>query len=259
METPTAIAELLAATPARVGLAVTPLNREAGYTVLDEEVFAQASAIKIPILWELHRAAAAGELDTQETMPIDPADGAGGCGVLLHFAAGASQVALSDLSVLMIVLSDNVATNLLINRLGFEAINALLESQGASETRIRRKMIDPEARKAGRENTSSPAEAAALMARLHQLASEGDAAARATLDTLRLRKVSPVTAALPKETRHATKPGMLDGLRTEWSLVETDDASYAMSLMADGADDSEIEPLFRKLTLAIHQQQTGVA
>lgn len=259
MEIPAPIADLLATTPARVGLAVSPLEGEGGYAVLADEVFPQASAIKIPILWELHRADQAGELNLSETLPIDPSNGAGGCGVLQNFANGASQVALGDLSVLMIVLSDNVATNLLIERLGFEEVNALLDSQGAKQTRLRRKMIDQAARDAGRENTATPEEATGLMSRLHGLATAGDAAANATLNTLRLRKVSPITAALPKEVCLATKPGMIEGVRTEWSLVETEDTAYAMSLMADGADDKVIEPLFRELAVAIHEHQTRKA
>lgn len=252
---PAEIAQILDSAGARVGLAVRRLDGAKAFSHRADETFAQASAIKVPILWELHRAAAAGELSLDDTLPIDPTNGAGGCGVLQHFGT-ASRVALADLAVMMIVLSDNVATNLLIDRIGMEAVNRLLETQQAEATRLRRGMMDPEARAAGRENTSTPAEAAELMLRLHVAAGEGDKAACDTLGVLWRRKESPVTAALSKEVRLATKPGALDGLRTEWSLVEPGGGGYTMALMADGADDKVLEPLFRKLAAAVLDAMT---
>jgi beta-lactamase class A len=248
MDAPKPILDLAQSTPARLGLAVESLDGGWGYSLLGDEVFAQASAIKIPILWELHRQAARGDLLLEETVAVDPSNGAGGCGILQNFSPGASRMALADLGVAMIVLSDNVATNLLIDRLGFDAVNGLLDEMGARATRLRRKMIDFQARQAGRENTSTPAEAVRLMRRLYDEEASGDAAAVAMLRVLRLRKESPVTAVLPNDTRLATKPGMLEKLRTEWSIVERDGVDYAMAIMVDGADDILLDALVRDIT-----------
>lgn len=261
MNTPSRVLELLQSTPARIGLAVAYAEGTSVFAHREAEVFAQASAIKIPILWELHRAAAAGELSLDEVLPIDPANGAGGCGVLQSFSSAETRVALSDLAVLMMVLSDNVATNLLIDRVGLDAVNALMDSQGAGATRLRRKMMDQPARDAGRENVSTPEDAVRLMLRLDAAEGEADPTGVAVLKTLRLKKQSPVTAAIyDKASRLATKPGMLDGLRTEWSLVEpTNGPRYAMALMADGAQDDVLQPLFRDLAAAVHQESTASA
>jgi beta-lactamase class A len=259
MDAPKLIIDLAQSTPARVGLAVESLDGTWGFVLRPDEVFTQASAIKIPILWELHRQAAAGELSLAERLTVDPANGAGGCGLLQHFLPGASQMSLGDLGVAMILLSDNVATNLLIDRLGFDPVNALLAGIGVAQTRLRRKMIDLEARKAGRENTSTPAEAVRLMRRLHDDETTSDPVAAAVLKVLRIRKRSPVVTALPKEMVVATKPGMLDGLRTEWSIVEHHGVDYAQALMSDGAPDSVLEPLFRQLATAIRVEACKLA
>ena len=258
MNLPEPIKPLLESTPARVGLSVIPVGGAPGFGWREAEVFTQASAIKIPILWTLHRLAAEGVLSLDETLSIDPTNGAGGCGVLQTFGSPGTRIALRDLAAMMIVLSDNVATNLLIDRVGFDAVNQTITAAGGSDqTRLRRKMIDLEARAAGRENTATPADGAGLMLRLTEQAASGDAVAGATLRTLRLKKESPVTASLFEKADLATKPGMLDGLRTEWSLVDTGGVSYAMSLMAEGADDAVLEPLFRQLAAAIHEAVTG--
>ncbi len=258
MDPPKPIVDLVQATPARVGLAVESLNGAWGYSLLADEVFAQASAIKIPILWELHRQAARGELSLGETLAVDPLNGAGGCGLLQNFLPAASRMALADLAVAMIVLSDNVATNLLIDRLGLDAVNGLLDELGAPLTRLRRKMIDLEARQAGRENTSTPAEALRLMRRLYDDEAAGEAVAANVLRVLRLRKDSPITAVLPNDTRLATKPGMLEGLRTEWSIVEREGVDYAMAIMVDGADDLLLDPLVRDIATFVRVEACAV-
>ncbi|TWT48828.1 hypothetical protein Pla111_06040 [Botrimarina hoheduenensis] len=227
-----------------------------------DEVFTQASAIKIPILWELYSQAEEGLLALHETLPVSLASGVGGCGVLQQFTPGASRIALGDLAVLMIVLSDNVATNLLIDRLGMQRINDRLASVGLEQTRLRRVMIDFAARAAGRENTATPAEAVRLMTLLDQRCRAGDAAAQAVIGMLTLKKESPVTKALHGREPSlvlASKPGMLDGLRTEWALVRCNGCAYVFALMAEGTDDTLLQKLFSEATVMIHSALAGRA
>lgn len=253
MNLPELIAQRVQSSAARVGIAVVPVSGEGGFGIREDDVFLQASAIKIPILWALHDAAVRGALSLDETLPIDPTNGTGGCGVLQHFASSATRLALGDLAVLMIVLSDNVATNHLIDRLGFDAINQLIQTKVEGDVIcLRRKMYDHAARAAGIENTASPAAAAEMMVRLAHEAAAGMGCANAVLRTLRLKKTSPVTAALDGVAALATKPGMLDNVRTEWSIVREGSGAYAMVLMADGASDKQLEPLFHDLAKEIH-------
>src|SRR5207302_3897033 len=69
---------------------------------------------------------------------------------------GVTRVTLSDLATMMVAVSDNSATNVLIDRVGMQNVNAMLDSLGLSHTRLRRKMMDLEAAKQGRENISTP-------------------------------------------------------------------------------------------------------
>ncbi len=261
MNPPECIARVVQTTSARVGLSVINASGAPGFGLNEGEAFAQASAIKVPILWTLHRLAVNGELSLGEALPIDPTNGAGGCGVLQRFSSPNTRVALGDLAVAMIVLSDNVATNLLIDRLGLAAINELIEEMhGEGEIFLRRKMMDQAARNEGRENTATPSSAAVLMLRLAEHVEAGDPAAIAAARVLEMKKESPVTAALGGRVQLATKPGMLQGLRTEWSIVKSVENDtlhhYAMALMADGGEsDDELQALFQNLAAAIHEHQ----
>ena len=90
----------------------------------------------------------------------------GGSGVLHHLSDGGSALSLEDYAIYMIVYSDNTATNVLIDELGMEAINALSMSLGASNTKLQRKMIQPEESVRGNENLSTPLDAARIMERI---------------------------------------------------------------------------------------------
>jgi len=81
---------------------------------------------------------------------------------------GITQITLRDLATMMLAVSDNSATNVLIDRVGMENVNALMESLGLAHTRLRRKMMDLKAAGEGRENISTPAEMMALLEALYR-------------------------------------------------------------------------------------------
>ena len=85
-----------------------------------------------------------------------------GTGVLKALAPGL-QPTWSDLATLMITVSDNVATNLIIDRLGMEAIQGWIDKAGLAETRLERRMMDRAAMSAGRGNWTSAADMEALL------------------------------------------------------------------------------------------------
>ena len=89
----------------------------------------------MPILAAMYREEAAGRLSWQEVIRLTEAAKVPGSGVLRELHAGL-EFTLEDLSRLMIVVSDNTATNLLIDRIGTAAVNELLSSLGFQTTRI---------------------------------------------------------------------------------------------------------------------------
>ena len=76
---------------------------------------------------------------------------------------GVTRITLRDLATMMVAVSDNSATNVLIDRVGMENVNALMDSLGLAHTRLRRKMMDLKAASEGRENISTPAEMMTLL------------------------------------------------------------------------------------------------
>ena len=120
-----------------VAVAVRHLQREERYDRRSDEPFVAASTIKLPILVALHDAAARGVLRLDSRLRLRPEDQVTGSGVLQLLSPGV-RLPLRDLAELMIAVSDNTATNMLLRRLGTEAVNACLERLGLRLTRVRR-------------------------------------------------------------------------------------------------------------------------
>jgi len=222
------------------GIHVIDLDSGARFGVNDDLVFPQGSAIKIPILLELFRRAdhEPGLLRRRREMTDDVRTG--GSGVLRYLTGGGSALSLEDYAITMILYSDNTATNVLIDEMGMDSVNALMDHLGAPHTRLQRKMIRPEASAAGRENLSTPREAADLMARIARCDLPlGRPACRRVTEILELYKGGPVRAPIPRTVKVAFKPGGIEGVATVWAMVELPDRPYILTVMTNyGGDGS---------------------
>ena len=125
-----------------------------------------ASLIKLFILWNLFERAEKGELSLFEGHAFNAKKAVEGG--LLHRVSTGANLRLEDLALLMLAVSDNTATNLLIDRLGIDAVNASIRGLGFEQTVLGRKMLDAEARKQGRDNFTSAREAAELLSQVLQ-------------------------------------------------------------------------------------------
>ncbi len=220
------------------GIHVVDLASGERFDVLGDGVFPQASAIKIPILLELFRQAEADPGLLARRVEMTDEVRTGGSGVLQLLTHGGSALSFEDLAILMIVHSDNTATNVLIDALGMEAVNRLSAELGAPRTLLRRKMIRPEASARGEENVSTPREAAHLMERIAacDLPMSPAACARVT-GILALPKGGPTRAPVPAEVPIAFKPGGITGVSTTWALVELPGRPYVLTVMASWGGD----------------------
>lgn len=171
-----------------MGIAVKDLGTGETFFANADTVFPQASSIKIPILLELFRQARAGTLKLDERVDVKKAQMAAGSGVLLHFSDAGSALSLRDLAVLMIVLSDNTATNVLIDRVGMQNVNDNLRRLGLTQTRLQRIMLDVDSQRASRENLSTPREMVLLLEMLDAGKTLDPKSTQAALEILKYSK-----------------------------------------------------------------------
>ena len=226
----TPAAELKAKFERRVEEIAGRLDGVAGYVFVDltsgekiahleREVFPTASTIKLAIVYELFTQASEGRIKLDETMTLDRTKAVGGAGVLAEM--GTPTLSIRDYAVLMVTLSDNTATNVLIDRLGMDAIGKRMQMLGLGATKLRRHMMDTAAARRGDENVSTPDEIARL---LQAMPPEG-------IELLKKPKESRLRRGLPPGVATADKPGELDGVRVDAGIVYAKNRPYIFCVM----------------------------
>ncbi len=230
----TDLTEIAQAVPGVMGIAVVDLTSGERFGINEELVFPQGSSIKIPVLIELFKQAEAGQLQLDEQVVVSEADQTGGSGVLEGFGDGTSVLAFRDLAVLMIVLSDNSATNILIEQVGMENVNRTMAELGVPRTKLQRKMIQPQSSAVGDENLSTPAEAAELMGRIVscQLPMSADACADLR-SILEIPKAGSLPDPIPGNVAVAWKPGGITGVSVAWGVVDLPGRPYVLTAMVN--------------------------
>lgn len=216
-----------------LGVAIKDLTSGEEILVNEQLTFPTGSSIKIPVLIELHRQAAQGKYKLTDGRWLERQDKVGGSGVLTHLGDHSAQLSLRDLAVLMIVLSDNTATNMLIDQVGMANVNRTLDEAGLAAMRLRRKMIDQAASARGDENTATPRAALGLLEKLYR----GEIVSRTlsddVLNILKLRKNSPIPTLLPANVAIANKPGSIEGVACDWAVVYVPNRPFAIAVMTN--------------------------
>ncbi len=184
-----------------------------------DAVFPAASTIKVPVFLELYKRAEEGTIDLSQPVKVDPGARVLGGGVLEKWDEPYPSLTARQLSVLMMDFSDNYATNLLIDLVGMEKVGRRLQGWGLKDTLLRRRMMDIEAARAGRENVTTPREMAALLERLYrgQLLNTGNT--RQAIEVMKRNERTPIKKGLPPGVEAADKDGELEGVRCGSGLV----------------------------------------
>jgi beta-lactamase class A len=213
-----------------VGYAALDLTSGEEIGRLEGEEFPTASTIKLAVLYELFRQADDGRIALDSATPLDRSQAVGGSGILR--AMGTPALSLRDHAVLMMSLSDNTATNVLIDRVGMAAVNQRMAALGLKGTALRRYMIDLEAARRGAENVSTPADLATLVIALHRGEGLSPAAHRTALEILRKPKATPIRAGVPADVLVASKSGNLEGVAADAGVVDLPNRPYVFVAMA---------------------------
>jgi beta-lactamase class A len=214
-----------------MGVAIEDLTTGDEFLLHENEIFAQASSIKIAVLAELYRQTQQGKLKLTDLYTVQTSDLVPDSDIMGGLTPGVTRVTLRDLATMMVAVSDNSATNVLIDRVGMENVNAMLDSLGLTHTRLRRKMMDLEAARQGRENISTPREMMTLLARLYSgkvLNKELQAEFFTMLST---NKDSWIPRDLPAGLKVADKPGSLEAVRNDSGIVFVEGRPYVICVM----------------------------
>jgi beta-lactamase class A len=214
-----------------MGVAIIDLTDGHKYLLHANDVYPQASSIKICVLAELYRQAQQGKLKLTDMYTVNAADLVQDSDIMGGLTPGVTQITLRDLATMMVAVSDNSATNVLIDRVGMDNVNTFLSSQGLRDTRLRRKMMDLRAAGEGRENVSTPNEMAKLLQALYQGKILNQEMTDDFFKVLATHKDSWIPRNLPDDLKIADKPGALEGVRNDSGVIFVDKRPYILCVM----------------------------
>ncbi|MDE3112556.1 MAG: serine hydrolase [Chloroflexota bacterium] len=195
------------------------LADEGGREVLaldPDGVYPAASVIKLPLVMCVYDDAEEGRLALAERLPIGSR--VGGSGVLQELV-DVTAMTVRDLATLAMEISDNTATNQLIERVGIDHVNERLRSWGCTATVLRRRLFDNEAKARGLENLMSPRETVRLLTRVRDRAAAGS---RASGEVLRLLEHNQNTQRLGSLLPPGVVLAHKDGWGSDPDFVEND-------------------------------------
>jgi beta-lactamase class A len=211
-----------------------------------------ASVFKLPLLVEVFRQAAAGALDLDERVTLRAEDVVMGSGILRDFGPGLRPT-LRDLAMMMVIVSDNGATNLLLGRVGGpQPVNGTMSDLGLPSIVVHRRIDFAEITTNGSLAEAAPRDLMRLVAMLARQELVSPAASREMLAILgrqRYLEQAPRFVAYrpyagdfarPQPIKVYNKTGMINGLRADTGLITIDpDVRFAYSVVNDtGADDT---------------------
>ncbi len=287
-----AIQDFTAHTGGVVGVAAKHLETGERICHNADTVFFTASTLKVPLLVELYRQVDAGIIDVNQRIDLIDALRVPGSGVLKELASGL-QPTVHDLVILMIIISDNTATDILYNRVGGDNINNTMQQLGLTHTHIpmpcrellysitglevensahtyqlvsdrlknREFVLEGDGFSEDKSDVSSPND----MCRLLELIYDGDILSpqsqEAVLDILKRQQLSTVIPhALPPGTPVAHKTGSYHSVRCDVGIVFSPTGPYTVAIMAKqiaGGDRLSVDASLAAISKAVYDEFTG--
>ena len=218
----------LASLPGEAGAFASDVDGHAIFCEREDELFPSASVIKLPLVMTLYADAAQGLVDLDERIGVG--ERVDGSGVLRHMR-DIDRLSLRDLAMLAIIVSDNTATNRLIERIGVDRVGERLREWGCPKSRLSRKMYDFEAARRGNENVMTARETVSLLVRLERGECEDRPTSDAVLAVLeQCQDRTMLLRYLPYGTKVPHKTGTLDESRNDAAIVPGERAVIVAAL-----------------------------
>jgi beta-lactamase class A len=259
------IEERIRKSGADVAIAFRTLDGHTAYSFHEEESFHAASTMKIPVLIELFHQVSEGKLKLDDPLPIKnefhslvdgsvyTLDAGDDSEADLYKAAGQTRT-LRQLCELMITVSSNFATNLLIEKLGVENIKATVHALHADGMSVLRGVEDIKAYEKGLNNTTT---ARGLLQLLDAIA-RGEAvdqdSSRQMIEILERQKFNEgIPAGLPPGTRVAHKTGEITKIHHDAAIVFAPKPFVLVILVRGIADIKVSASLMADITRQLYQ------
>ncbi len=248
----------IASFPGAVSIYAKNLDNGQSYGLRENDRVRTASTIKLPIMTTVFAAVEQGRAKWTEPLTLTTDDKVSGSGVASEFSDGL-KMPLRDWVHLMIVVSDNTATNLILDRITADAVNDYMDKLGLKQTRSMRKVLGdgkdlkpnpsgfskagllPENKRFGL-GSSTPREMVMLLEMLDKGQVVSPAASNEMLAVLRRQQDHGGIARKLGDMKVANKSGALDRLRSDVGIVYSPHGKIAMAITCEDIPRADYSP-----------------
>lgn len=211
----------------------------------EDQLFLAASIIKFPMICVIYKWAYENKVDSKEYINVKEKDKLPSCGALRLFS-DEPKVNIQTLCNLMISISDNSATNILLNKYGIDNFNNEFKNIGLNKTHIERLLFDSDASKKGLENKVVPKELGELLEKIYKREFICEEVSNKIIDTLLTQQINHKVSILKsKGIKVAHKTGEDDGISNDVGIVLSE-KPYVFCFLGNNTDTTEFEDFIRK-------------
>ena len=227
------IASIINESQGNVAVVAKNLSTDLGISFNDELIFPSASTIKLVILSDLLRQCKAGKFNIEDKIKVTKDLLTGEDGILKELEFG-HKFSLKEFATLMIIVSDNMATNILIDLLGMDNINDTAIQLGLKQTVLQRKMMDFAAKASGKDNFTCAKDMSHILELIYTGKAIDNESSKVMLDILLKQQVNGrLDLYLPEEVKIAHKTGDLDNLEHDVGIVYLPNADYTICVLTN--------------------------
>lgn len=248
----TEIEKIIDKLPGRIGVYYKDLTTGNLFKYNEKVTFLAASIIKLPILAAALSEINEGRLRKDAVLKLSTSDKAPSCGALAYMHSGL-EVTIKDLYNLMIILSDNTATNMLIRTLGIQNINDIFEKFGLKTTKLNRTLFDSKQQKMGKENYFSPAEIGLLLEKVYKRSLISEEASSEIEEILKHQQInSKIPYFIPENIEIAHKTGEDTGITHDVGIVFSKNP-FILCFAANNTNVAIAEEAMREVALLCYE------
>lgn len=201
------------------------------FSLNENKVIPSASLVKVPVMAACFYAVEDGKLRLDEMIRLKNAHKVSGSGKLKDEISGKEYI-VENLIDLMVSESDNTASNMLIERLGMDYLNACFKRMGLKNTNLSRKMMDFKSRRKGIENYTTARDIAYILEKIYRGALLNASVSRRCLRILANQKVKDrIPKKLPAGTVVAHKTGLENGICHDAGIVYTNNGNFLICVL----------------------------
>ena len=244
-----AIKNIVDESPGSISVTFCDLDEGEKFSINGNKKSPSASMIKLLIMLTILKKVELGEIDLNEKIKLEDENKVDGSGVLKELSCE-HLFSIRELLTLMIIISDNFATNILmddVNKLGRE-LNLL-------ETSLERKMMDVGAKEKGNDNYTSSEDVASILKMIYEKSFLSEEMSSLAIDILlRQQERDRLQRYLPEDLKIASKSGDLDNLENDGGIFFTEAKNYILVVLVSGAESNvAAKEIIGKISLEIYK------